>query len=235
MIFRNIIKPILVLVAIAFACTYALTHINRVTEPRIKEQVRKKRMRALALVLPGYAVGDEVRERVEGREFGFWEGEKEIEEKGITRTARGYAFIASGQGYADRIDTMVGVDEAGVILGISIIGQSETPGLGARCVEVAASETLWDVLRGASKGGGEDAIPWFQEQFRGLNAATGISILKIGDWSPAMAGELREKNAITALTGATITSEAVVKSIRGGFDLLVKAGKISPRNEEAVR
>jgi electron transport complex protein RnfG len=234
MIFRTVIKPILVMAAIAFACTYALTHINRLSEPRIKEQVRQKRMRALALVLPGYTVGEEIRETIEGREFGYWEGVRELDENGVKREARGFAFIASAPGYADRIDTMVGVDEAGVILGISIIGQSETPGLGARCVEVAATETLWDVLRGDSKKG-DDATPWFQEQFSGLNAVSNISILKLGDWGPAVAEELREKNAITALTGATITSEAVVKSIRGGIDLLVKAGKIAPPDEEAAR
>ncbi len=222
------------MVAIAFACTYALTHINRLTEPRIKEQARQKRMRALALVLPGYTVGEEIRETIEGREFGYWEGVRELEENGVKRNARGFAFIATAPGYAERIDTMVGVDEAGVILGISIIGQSETPGLGARCVEVAATETLWDVLSGVPEKGGE-VTPWFQEQFRGLSAVSRISILKMGDWGPAIAGELREKNAITALTGATITSEAVVKSIRGGIDLLVTAGKIAPPDEEAAR
>ncbi len=222
------------MVAIAFACTYALTHINRLTEPRIKEQVRQKRMRALALVLPGYTVGEEIRETIEGREFAYWEGEKEVEAEGVKRNERGFAFIATAPGYADRIDTMVGVDESGVILGISIIGQSETPGLGARCVEVAATETLWDVLRGVPEKGG-DVTPWFQKQFRGLSAVSGISILKMGDWGPAIAGELREKNAITALTGATITSEAVVKSIRGGIDMLVTAGKIAPPDEEAAR
>ncbi len=225
---KTIIKPTLVLVSVAFVCTYALTHINRLTGPRIKEQVRQKRTQALALVLPGYTVGEEVRESVEGREFAFWEGEKEINGNGVKRTARAYAFIASGTGYADRVDSMVGVDTTGTILGISIISQSETPGLGARCVEVAASETLWDVLGGSTKGKGVDNAPWFQEQFGGLDAS-GIKILKIGDWNPGMRQDLLGKNAITALTGATITSQAVVKSIESGMALLKKAREIAPR------
>ncbi len=47
----------------------------------------------------------------------------------------GYAFIAEGTGYGGTIRTMVGMYPNGTISGVSIISQSETPGLGTRIAE----------------------------------------------------------------------------------------------------
>ncbi|MFW5628184.1 MAG: FMN-binding protein [Candidatus Cloacimonadaceae bacterium] len=45
----------------------------------------------------------------------------------------GFVFIASENGYSSKILTMVGVDADFNIIGIEILDQSETPGLGANC------------------------------------------------------------------------------------------------------
>ena len=108
---------------------------------------------------------------------------------------------------------MVGVDENGKVLGLSIISQSETPGLGDRCVEVADRETLWDHIRDGIPPrdfGDETRIPWFQNQFKGLNANSNIRMVRRGDWNPDMREDLLEMNAISALTGASITTSAVM-------------------------
>jgi electron transport complex protein RnfG len=50
----------------------------------------------------------------------------------------GWVIKASGQGYADRIELLVGVDaEAATITGLFILDQKETPGLGNRIMEPA--------------------------------------------------------------------------------------------------
>jgi len=121
---------------------------------------------------------------------------------------------------------MVVVDEKGVILGLSIIQQAETPGLGDRCVEVAHRETLFDHIRGGIPNGdlpNEPLTPWFQNQFKVVDAGARISIARRGDWNPEMRESLLALNAVSALTGASITTEAVVRSVERGMALLVKA------------
>ncbi|MDR3271109.1 MAG: RnfABCDGE type electron transport complex subunit G [Peptococcaceae bacterium] len=49
----------------------------------------------------------------------------------------GYAVFAAPKGYSGSIELMVGFDTDGVIKGLQILSQSETPGLGANCVNPA--------------------------------------------------------------------------------------------------
>jgi RnfABCDGE-type electron transport complex G subunit len=219
---KDILKPTLVIVAVAFLCVVALSQVQKLTAPTIAARMKEKQARALALVLPGFDMGEERTSRLDGKEFKWWEGEKQAD--GAAR--RGYAFMTRGRGYGGDIETMVGVDEAGVILGLSVISQAETPGLGDRCVEVAARETLWDhllketPLRDLSD---EAPVPWFQNQFKGINTGARIAITRRGDWSPDMKEDLLATNAISALTGASVTTGAVVKSVEEGMALLVRA------------
>lgn len=48
---------------------------------------------------------------------------------------RGYIAIAEGKGYSGPIKAMAGVNSSGVIKGIKILEQQETPGLGSRIME----------------------------------------------------------------------------------------------------
>ncbi len=60
---------------------------------------------------------------------------------------RGYGFIFTGQGMWGEIRYAAGIDQEYKMTGMTVLDQSETPGLGARIEE-----------------------PWFQEQFQGLKA-----------------------------------------------------------------
>jgi Na+-translocating ferredoxin:NAD+ oxidoreductase subunit G len=89
----------------------------------------------------------------------------------------GYAFIASGSGYGGDIDILVGLDSGFEIKGVSILSQTETPGLGSRITESL-----------------------FTDQFKGLS---------LSDIA------LKSKSSkIDAITGATISSRAVVNAIK---------------------
>ena len=137
-------------------------------------------------------------------------------------------------GYSGLVKTMVGIDENGIILGISILRQSETPGLGARSVEIATKETFFGYLFGESSPTEDESIaPWFQEQFTGLNTSKRIDIAKKGDWSIEIRDELLERNAISAITGATITSRAVRDSINTGIKDLKRAMQMETDSVEA--
>ncbi len=103
----------------------------------------------------------------------------------------GYTFLALGKGYSSTIETVVGVDTTGAVVEIEIIFQQETPGLGARVTEVR---------------GGEDE-PFFEEQFDGK-----------------MAEELavqQDGGPLDSITGATISSRAVARSVEEGIRKLM--------------
>ncbi len=98
----------------------------------------------------------------------------------------GYVALALGKGYSSTIRTMVGVDPALAITGIKVASQQETPGLGTRIEQVRRGEEE----------------PWFQSQFRGKTEKT-VKLLRGGG-----------PDGIEAITGATISSRAVTKSVR---------------------
>jgi len=89
----------------------------------------------------------------------------------------GYAFMASGSGYGGNIDILVGLDSGFGIKGVSILSQTETPGVGNRITESS-----------------------FTDQFKGLSASD-IALKSEG-------------GKIDAITGATISSRAVVDAIK---------------------
>jgi len=107
----------------------------------------------------------------------------------------GYAFVAKGVGYSSIIETMVGVDTTGTVMGIKIMQQVETPGLGTKIEEVRYGESS----------------SWFQDQF--LNRISdGLVVDKDG-------------GDIISVTGATISCRAVANSIKKGMgNLEVKLG-----------
>ena len=105
----------------------------------------------------------------------------------------GYIFIASGESFASTIETMVAVDTDGKIVGIKVISHEETPGYGDKIEEIRE---------------GEDAH-WFTGQFIGKSASDSIA--------------LKEDSVdIDAITGATVSSNAVTESINTGLKKLVK-------------
>ena len=97
----------------------------------------------------------------------------------------GWSFIVTGSGFADKIELVVGVDAA------------------------FEKITGYDVLYANETPGFGDKIKaaFFKDQFKGIPTGT-LELLKTG---PA---DVRDENII-AITGATVTSEAVVKAMNG--------------------
>ncbi len=183
---NNYIKFAATLAIICLASSGLLSVVYNITRPKIEEQRKQEESRSLKDVFPQAKDFQEVKEAGEVLYY------KALGPKG---ELLGYAFKASGRGYSSDIVTMVGMDKDGIIKNIKILSQNETPGLGSRIVEVIQKETLWDVLFKKIKLG-KPPVPWFQAQFSGKNV-----------------NEL-EKQADT-ITGATISSSAVIRSIKG--------------------
>jgi len=91
----------------------------------------------------------------------------------------GWVVPATGQGFADKIELLVGLDaDAKVIRGVYILDQKETPGLGNKIT-------------------GEKFLKWFRRQ----DALRPLKVVKRG----AVPGQSR----VEAVTGATISSTSV--------------------------
>jgi len=93
---------------------------------------------------------------------------------------KGWVLPASGLGFADRIDLLIGLDaDLSTITGLYVLDQKETPGLG----NYITSEDL------------------FLRHFAGKSADENLTVVKT---QPAA-----DTNQIPALSGATISSESV--------------------------
>jgi electron transport complex protein RnfG len=96
----------------------------------------------------------------------------------------GFAFVAEGSGFADKIKLVITTDaKFETILGFGVLLSNETPGFGDK---INKSEH------------------YFVKQFVGTPAKK-LELEKIGDWQ-----KIDGDTEIIAITGATITSDAVV-------------------------
>jgi electron transport complex protein RnfG len=113
----------------------------------------------------------------------------------------GFAFVAVGVGFADKIELVIAVDaKCEKLFGFNVLSSNETPGFGSKMKDNS-----------------------FRNQFK--NAPAGeLSLVKIGD-----AGKI--DNEIVAISGATVTSTAVInifnKSVISVKEQLLKKGLIT--------
>ena len=96
----------------------------------------------------------------------------------------GWAFVCEGSGFADKIKLVVGVDAAfETMAGFGVLSSNETPGFGDKI-------TIKD--------------GFYQSQYQGAPVAE-LTLSKIGDPE-------KIDSEIIAISGATVTSDAVVKT-----------------------
>lgn len=203
---KLIIQLALILGAITSIAGFGLGLIYSSAKDKIAEAEAAKTTQGLAAVLPGYDVDASAVQEVEG--VSYWTGK-------APDGSVAYAFIAKKNGYSSEVQTMVGMNSEGRILGITVLFQQETPGLGARVQETPSSVFFWQWLTGRAPQDTGPVTPWFAEQFAGLEAKN-IAIRKGQEWQAMNAEEkeqLRAANAVSALSGATITTRTVSQSI----------------------
>lgn len=210
---KSAVKPTLILAAVAFFSSITLALLNNATSEKIKELDAQKQKRALSQVLPNYTISGTAELNYNSNKITYWKAKD-------SSGSEGYAYIVSEPGYSGDLKTMVGVNSEFIIQGIYILDQTETPGLGARCGEIKSELTFFDFISGKRET--SEKKPWFQEQFISLNISKPIAIVKKGDWTPSMKDSLIKDNSVTAITGATITTSAVKRSLEKSAELFKK-------------
>ena len=101
----------------------------------------------------------------------------------------GWSFNTAGSGFADKIELIVAVDkDFQKLAGFDILASNETPGFG--------DQIKYD---------------YFRDQFKGAPAEE-LTLVKIGEGQPK-----KIDSEIVAITGATVSSEAVVEIINNSI------------------
>lgn len=207
----DIIKLVAALAVISAVAGLAIGYTNEKTADKIAAQQQQIRQAAISSVFPAGADIKEMKDK--GNEIVpplYWTAFQ-------NDTLIGYAFEVAGRGYAGDIKYMLGVDKEGKITGVTVLDHNETPGLGSRVNEVASAKYIWNPLAKVEK-----IKPWFTEQFEGLSSLKPIEIDKSSEWhklDEQARAALKDKNAVTAITGSTISTAAFTKSI----ELMVSA------------
>jgi electron transport complex protein RnfG len=167
------IYPIIFITLVVFVSVALVTWADSITKAQIKYQQEQEIQGMLKEMFPDmsqYTLEDDI--------YIIYSDGAEV----------GYAFLAVGKGYGGEISILVGLEDEATLKGITVISQSETPGLGSRIAESAFA-----------------------------NAFAGVSIDDVA---------LRQEGGqIDAITGATISSRAVVDAVRTTAMEKVKALK----------
>ena len=167
-----VLRLTLTLLIIAAVVAAALAVVNQITAPVIQKAKEEKTRNAIMTVLPG-GYDREITDFTDpsGLVKRMYEG------------ANGYALEVTPAGFDGEITLMVGVDQEGKVLGISVISHTETAGLGAvSAANTAAGEAFRQQFVGQSghvqvkkDGGVIDAITGATVTSRaicdGINAA----------------------------------------------------------------
>jgi len=152
----NTIKYPLVLLCVCVAAGIALAASFSLTYGTIRSKEQEKERRAIVSAFwnvetPQGATWNQYDEKTAGNDT-VYVGYRDAAKSEIL----GYAALGEAEGYSSTIRMMVGAQPLGDgryrILGVKIISQQETPGLGARVNDVFTSDTLWSVLDSALSG-----------------------------------------------------------------------------------
>ena len=165
------------LLAICLVVAVALAAVNGVTAPVIEELNAAKTQEAISAVLPG-GFDSEITDYADATG---------IVSK-IYQGANGYAVEVGPGGFDNTITMMVGIDNEGKVLGISVVSHTETAGLGA----VAADGTPKGIA--------------FRDQFVGASGSVAVS--KDGGTMDAITGATITSRAICAGVNAALDAVA---------------------------
>lgn len=168
---KYVARIALTLLLITAVVAVALADVNSVTAPRIAGLKADKTQKAIEAVLPGG-----------GREIAVPAGAENV--AALYQGDSGYAVEVTPAGFGGTIDMMVGISSQGEVLGISVVSQSETAGLGAVC---AATTSAGQAFRG---------------QFGGLSGS--VSVTKDGGQVDAITGATITSRAVCAGVNAAL-------------------------------
>jgi electron transport complex protein RnfG len=122
-VFKEYIKPFVVLVCICLVASFLLSYTNGVTAPIIEENDKIAAENTRSEVMPGAT--------------GFTEVECDTESLDVDSVYKensglGYVIASSHKGYGGLVTVTVGIDNDGCIVGIKANVSTETTGVGSK-------------------------------------------------------------------------------------------------------
>ncbi|MEP9411228.1 MAG: FMN-binding protein [Candidatus Brocadia sp.] len=227
---RKKVQYTITLTIVSFLASLGVSSVFLLTKDTIRRKELAIRTEALYTVLPG----------LEGPPVEITPpatADHDRVYKGLNKAGQliGYAACGDAQGYSSKIKVMVGIDPAlEKIIGINILAQKETPGLGTKMTEVESTTTLWSVIFGRELRtidlDSEESwrlplfgqperirrfgilkkakrpLPWFQEQFKNKTC------------NQLIVSKVKDDEKITAITGATISTKAAINAVQNAID-----------------
>ncbi len=136
---KSLLKPIIVLTAIAFFCTAALAGVNSLTKDIIAASAAEKKAQTMSELFP------------EEKSFESVEVSAELLKKynasavSKAKGGSGYIIEHASSGYGGEILMMTAISPDGQIVGVKILSHEETSGIGTRVVE---SESFLSQFKG---------------------------------------------------------------------------------------
>lgn len=197
---KNVIKLAVILFIITAIASLCLAMTNYVTSDIIAQRSEQANTEARQTVLPDADKFEEV-ENIEAVAAAAAPNEAGIIKEAYVgykgNDLAGYTIKTAPSGYGGAVEVLTGVDKDGKITGITILSQSETPGLGARSTE-----------------------PAFQEQFKGKDAKKEIAVIKSGEASG------NQITAITGATITSKAVTTGVNASEKVYEALAKEGGV---------
>jgi len=191
-------RMILVLTCVGLISGGFLAGVDLWTKDKIAYNIQQEIEQAIKTVVPGTAVSEKLHEE---RAFTVYAGKTE------DGALIGYAVYASGKGFQDTITVMFGTDiEVKKLTRLTILKQTETPGLGANIEKDALFLKFWE----------------------GRDIQADLTLHKPAASSPS---ELTSTE-INTITGATISSEAVLNIVNLSLEKLkekIETGQLEGR------
>jgi len=157
-ILQNKFYPVIFLVVIVLVAVVLLMYVNNITRAKILEQREAKIINQLKNFfsdMDKYEFKDDI--------YIVLKDSQSI----------GYAFIAKGKGYGGEIQTLVGIGKDFAVMGITVMSNSETPGLGSKIT-----------------------LSSFTDQFKGLKSNE-VILSKDGGQVDAITGATISSRAVT--------------------------------------
>jgi electron transport complex protein RnfG len=175
---------VVVLSLIAIISGGSLAVVDSFTKPRIEVNKVKAIKTGLKELIPGAADFKKIEIQEKGQKFVIYRGVKD-------QLLVGWGFILSGSGFQDKISIIAATNpDISALLGIEILEQKETPGLG-------------DNIKKKN----------FRAQFKGLSVLKPIGFVK--NIKP-----LSGSNNIQAISAATISSKKLLAIINDNLEKL---------------
>ena len=124
---KTILKPALILTALCLVVTAAVAGVHLLTAGAIAAADKAAAEESMAALIPG-------------------ESFTELSVDGLAsakayKAQSGYVFVGSAQGYGGPVKVMTAVDNAGAVIGVTVLAcDDETPGLGQNAKKAAFTD-----------------------------------------------------------------------------------------------